>query len=120
MAGLSSFLKHIPDAASSPLAFVAYGLIVAAWVVRTWLLLNPRREARRILEQFKEDPARIRALSRVFNEQPPEALSGNDAILQWVRIKSSEKTKVLLVVAWLATAVALLLFLVAVNKQAAV
>jgi hypothetical protein len=54
----------------------------------------------------------------VFHEQPPKGLAGNQAILEWARIRSGERTKVLLVIAWLATAVALLLFLVAVNDKA--
>jgi len=115
---IEDFLTHIPDAASSPLAFVSYGLVVAAWVIRTWLLTNPRRNAQKILAQFSDDKKRLSALAEVFNEQPPSGLVGNDAILIWVNIKSREKTQVLLVVAWIATAVAVLLFLIAVHNSA--
>ena len=114
--GAAGFLKHIPDAASSPLAFVAYCLVLAAWLARTWLFIQPQRHARQILAQFTDDRKRLTALTEVFHEQPPKGLTGNDAILEWARIKSSEKTKLLLVVAWLSTAVAVLLFLVAVSR----
>jgi hypothetical protein len=39
-------LKHLPEAAQSPLAFVAYCLVVAAWLVQRWLALKPQREAK--------------------------------------------------------------------------
>ena len=111
------FLKHLPEAASSPLAFVAYGLVVAAWVVQAWLAQNPRRSAQKILERFKDDTQRSKALAEIFQEQPPRGLSGNEAILQWVNIRSREKAKQLLLVAWVATVLALLLFLVAVYSH---
>jgi hypothetical protein len=41
MGDIGDFLKYIPDAAKSPLAFVAYVLVLGAWLIRTWLLINP-------------------------------------------------------------------------------
>jgi hypothetical protein len=113
----AEFLTHLRDAASSPLAFVAYGLVVAAWVLQTWLSQNPRRSAENILKQFKNDAERGEALQEVFHDQPPHGLPEKD-VLEWVRVRSRDKGRMLLVVAWLATVFAVLLFLVAVYSKA--
>jgi hypothetical protein len=115
MEAIAPFLQYLPEAASSPLALVAYFLVVGAWALRTWLYINPTRDARRILAQYKDDAERTIALTKIFNEQLPRGLKGNDAILAWVRNKSLEKTRVLFVVAWLATLVAVLVLVVAVR-----
>jgi hypothetical protein len=109
-------LKHIPEAAKSPLAFVAYCLVTAAWVLNQWFATKPQRNAKAILKSFKDDKARLAALGEIFNEPPPHGLTGNQAILEWVKARSSDKSRVLLVVAWLATLVAVLIFLVAVKN----
>jgi hypothetical protein len=119
MGGIGEFLKHIPDAAKSPLGFAAYALVIGAWLLRTWLLTNPQRQARKILEQFKDDhQKRLEALVEIFHEQPPKGLTGNKAILEWAKLKSRDRARVLLVVAWLATAVAVLVFLIAIKVKA--
>jgi len=110
------FLKHLPDAARSPLAFVAYCILVGAWVLRYWLAANPHREARKILAQFHDDQTRLQALGRIFNDTPPAGLRGNEAILTWVKTKSSDRVRMLLVIAWLATVVAIGIFLVALRN----
>jgi hypothetical protein len=115
---IADLLKNLPEAAQSPLAFVAYCLVVAAWLIQRWLALKPQRDAKSILNTFKDDQLRLSALTEIFNEPPPRGLEGNQAILDWVRVRSAEKTKVLLVVAWLATLVAVLIFLVAVRNAA--
>jgi hypothetical protein len=109
-------LKHIPDAATSPLAFVAYCLVVAAWVLQQWLATKPQRDAKAILKSFKDDNTRLAAIGEIFNEPPPRGLEGNQAILEWVKTRSADKTRVLMVVAWLATLLAVLIFLVAVKN----
>jgi hypothetical protein len=116
MDAIAAFVRNIPEAASSPLAFFAYFLVVAAWALRTWLYINPTRDARQILAQYTDDTARNVALAKLFNEQPPHGLKGNEAILDWVRNRSAEKTRVLWVVAWLATLIAVLAFLVAIRN----
>src|ERR1700730_17980827 len=82
-------LKHLPEAAKSPLAFVAYCLVVAAWVLQQWLATKPQRDAKAILKSFKDDKARLAALGEIFNEPPPHGLSGNEAILDWVKTRSA-------------------------------
>ena len=119
MGSALDLLKHLPEAAKSPLAFVAYCLVVAAWVLQQWLATKPQRDAKAILSSFKDDKARLAAIGKIFNETPPRGLQGNEAILEWVKTRSADKTKVLLVVAWLATLVAVLIFLVAARNASA-
>ena len=114
---MPDFLGHLSDASKSPLAFVAYGLVLAAWILNTWLTGNPQRQAQKILTEFKDDQKRLDALVEVFHEQPPNGLSGNEAILSWVQGKSQDRTKLLFLIAWIATVVAVLLFLVAIRNQ---
>ena len=116
---MPDFLGHLSDASRSPLAFVAYALVLAAWILNTWLTGNPQRQAQKILTDFKDDQRRLDALVEVFHEQPPHELSGNEAILSWVEGKSRDRTRLLLLIAWIATVVAVLLFLVAIRNQAA-
>ena len=119
MGSVLDLLKHLPEAAKSPLAFVAYCLVVAAWVLQQWLATKPQRDAKAILNSFKDDKARLAALGQIFNEPPPQGLKGNQAILEWVKTRSADKTKVLLVVAWLATLIAVLIFLIAARNASA-
>ena len=119
MGSVLDLLKHLPEAAKSPLAFVAYCLVVAAWVLQQWFATKPQRDAKAILTSFKDDKARLAAVGKIFNEPPPQGLKGNEAILEWVKARSAEKTKVLLVVAWLATLVAVLIFLIAMKNVSA-
>ena len=119
MGSVLDLLKHLPEAAKSPLAFVAYCLVVAAWVLQQWFATKPQRDAKAILSSFKDDQARLSAIGEIFNEPPPHGLKGNKAILEWVKARSADKTKVLLVVAWLATLIAVLIFLVAVKNVSA-
>lgn len=116
LGSLPDLLKQLPEAAKSPLAFVAYCLVIAAWTLQQWFATKPQRDAKAILSSFKDDKARLGAISQIFNEPPPTGLKGNEAILTWVRTRSAEKTKVLMVVAWLVTLVAVLIFLVAVKN----
>jgi hypothetical protein len=118
MGSITDFLKYIPEAASSPLAFVAYALVVLAWVVTTWLRGNPERKTRQILAQFKDDALRLGALRTLTNNAPPEGLTGNDAILEWVREGTRSKKRILLVVALGMTLVAVIIFTVAVRGAA--
>jgi hypothetical protein len=112
-------LKHLPEAAKSPLAFVAYCLVIAAWVLQQWFATKPQRDAKAILLSIRDDRAKVDAITEIFNEPPPQGLTGNQAILEWVKTRSAEKTRVLMVVAWLATLVAVLVFLVAVKNASA-
>jgi hypothetical protein len=114
---IGTLLDHLPDVASSPLAFIAYALVVVGWTLKAWLSSRPTRDARRILAQYKDDNIeRTRALEKLLGEQPPPSLKGNTAILRWVRNRSADKFRVLLVVAWLATIIALGVFAIALRS----
>ncbi len=119
MGSVLDLLKYLPEAAKSPLAFVAYCLVIAAWVLQQWFATKPQRDAKAILLSIKDDRAKVDAITEIFNEPPPPGLTGNQAILEWVKTRSAEKTRVLMVVAWVATVVAVLVFLVAIKNASA-
>ena len=50
--GGMTLVSGLKDAATSPLAFIAYLVLVTAWVVRTWLIVRPQRQAERIVAQY--------------------------------------------------------------------
>jgi hypothetical protein len=110
---LESFLKQLPEVASSPLAFVAYCLVIAAWVVTTWLGGKPEREAKEILNQFHDDQLRTVALRNLIGKEPPNGLTGNDAILGWVAANNRIRSQMLFLVGWAVTLIAIIIFAVA-------
>jgi hypothetical protein len=116
MTAVEAFLKAIPQAAQSPLALVAYVIVVAAWVLRAWLKSKPTSDAVKILKLYQSDSDRNIALEKLVGIRPPDGLTGNEAILTWVRINSADKSNVLIVFAWIATLLAILVFAVAVMK----
>ncbi len=108
---IKSFLEQLPAAASSPLALGSYALVLAAWIVVVWLRQKPQREARRILEQYKDDDKRNKALASLLGTAPPEGLARRE-ILEWVKLKSADSTRTYLLIAYLATLAALLIIAV--------
>jgi hypothetical protein len=116
VSAIEAFLKAIPQAAQSPLALVAYVMVVAAWVLRAWLKSRPASDALKILKLYEGDSDRTKALEKLVGVRPPSGLTGNEAILTWVRINSADKSKVLIVFVWIATVLAILVFAVAVKN----
>lgn len=110
---IDSLLSHLSEVSGSPLAFVAYGLVVAGWVVTIWLSGNPERKTENILNQFKDDKLRLRALAKLAGKDPPQGLTGNEAILQWVNANYRSRSRMLFLVGWTITLIAVLMFLVA-------
>jgi hypothetical protein len=117
MGSISEFLKHVPDAATSPLAFVAYVMVLAAWVLTTWLRGLPERKAQQILKQFGDDQYRLEALKVLVHQDPPAGLTGNDAILGWVTEANKARKGMLLLVALGITLVAVIVFSVSVEEK---
>jgi hypothetical protein len=107
------FLKQLPVVAKSPLAFVAYVLVTAAWVLTYWLKGQPERKAEEILKQFADDKARLEALKQILKRDPPKGLTGNVAILRWVQQTSRGRSQMLLLIGWISTLVAIIVFAVA-------
>ena len=99
---VSEFLGALRDVAGNPLAFAAYTLVVAAWVARGWFVYRPQAQAEKILGQYSEDKERTVALSTLVGEKPPSGLAKSD-LLEWVKLKSKDKTRYLLLVAYVAT-----------------
>jgi type VI protein secretion system component VasF len=110
---VEAFLKHLPEVAASPLAFVAYCLVIAAWVAAILLTGTQERKTEEILNQFKDDHVRLKALAKLINKEPPEGLTGNKAILEWVTANNRSRSKMLFLVGWILTLVALIIFVVA-------
>ena len=108
---MAAFLQALPAAATSPYAFVAYALALIAWGFSLWMQYRPQRETQKILSKFKDDGARIKALTSLLGQAPPKGLARADT-LEWVRIQSREKTKIYLLIAYLALIFALIVVVV--------
>jgi hypothetical protein len=108
---MAAFLQALPAAATSPYAFVAYTLALIAWGLSLWMQYRPQRETQKILSKFKDDGARIVALTSLLGQAPPKGLARADT-LEWVRIQSREKTKVYLLIAYLALIFAVIVVVV--------
>jgi hypothetical protein len=105
---LALFLKYLGDAAVSPLALGAYASAVAAWVARTWIVTGPRQRAEQIVSRFRDDGARVSALRDLLGVAPPPGLKPAE-IMDWVRVRSSERAHAYLIVAYLATLAAIVI-----------
>jgi hypothetical protein len=108
---MSAFLQALPAAATSPYAFVAYTLALIAWGLSLWMRYRPQRETQKILSKFKDDSARTLALTSLLGQAPPRGLARADT-LEWVRIQSREKTKIYLLIAYLALIFAVIVVVV--------
>ena len=99
---LTSFLNGLKHVSGSPLALVGYVVVAGAWTLRTWLLVRPQRQARKILGLFKTDSERVTALKALLGTEPPRGLSGPQT-LEWTRIQAGSNSKILLLVAYVVT-----------------
>lgn len=96
------FLTHLQEAATSTASLAAYAVVVAAWALRAWLKYQPQHQAKQILKMYKSDAERTRALVTLLGSAPPKALEG-DQILKWVALQTTQRTRYLVVFAYLAT-----------------
>jgi hypothetical protein len=99
---IEKFLVALRDAASSPLALVAYCMVVAAWVARTWFSVRPQRRAVEILNLYKADEARNVALSEILGSRPPPNLNARQT-LDWIKVQTANKNRTMLLIAYMAT-----------------
>jgi hypothetical protein len=99
---LTSFFYGLKQVSASPLALVGYVVVVGAWTLRTWLLVRPQRQARRILGLFKTDSERVTALRALLGAEPPRGLSGPQT-LEWARIQAGSNSRLLLLIAYVVT-----------------
>jgi hypothetical protein len=101
---INRLLSSLKDVAGSPWALIGYVVVVGAWVVRTYLLAKPQREAREILRLYSADTQRTRALEELMGSAPPRGLKDSQ-VLDWVKIQARAKTKVLMLIAYVSTLV---------------
>ena len=97
---LASFIN-----ANFGLALAAYALAAAAWGLKVWLADKPERDARRILETFRDDGERKSALASLLGQRVPENLTGGQT-LTWVKLQNRTRSTAFLLVAYLATLLA--------------
>ncbi|TAW02083.1 hypothetical protein [Rhizobium ruizarguesonis] len=103
-------LNYLAVAAKSPLAFTAYLAVIVAWIARFWFSVIPRSRAEQIARTFSDDQKRTTALSLLLGEAPPAGLPRNE-ILQWVQVKSKEKSWGYIFATYLCTLFALVVVL---------
>jgi hypothetical protein len=101
---INRLLSSLKDVASSPWALIGYVVVVGAWVVRTYLLAKPQRRAREILQLYSADAQRTKALEELMGSAPPRGLKESQ-VLDWVKIQTKARTKVLLLIAYISTLV---------------
>jgi hypothetical protein len=105
---IDTFIDSLRTVAASPLALIAYSVVVSAWVARSWLAHRPQARAKEILLAYTSDSQRTRALEGLLGSRPPHGLQTSQ-ILDWVRIESHHKTRSLLLVAYVATLLTMVL-----------
>lgn len=99
---MPNFLAQLAAAAQSTIALVAYLAVVIAWLLKVWVSYRPQRKAKEILALYSSDDERARALAALLGNQPPRGLK-KDEILAWVALQAKQQSRVMLIVAYLAT-----------------
>ncbi|BBO87043.1 hypothetical protein [Desulfosarcina ovata] len=100
-------IEIIGEVAGEPLSLVAYLAIIALFSWRAWLNTKPVKEAEKILDKYKNDIDRNKALEHLIGNSIPDKI-GEEKIIEWVKLKSKEKTRKMLVLAYIATLVTIL------------
>jgi HEAT repeat protein len=103
---INAILLGVKDAASSPLAYAAYFLVIGAWTLLTYLRYRPQKKAEEILKSYS-DKDRLPALRALLGSDPPKGLRA-DEILEWARLKARETTRLLLLIGYAITLVTVL------------
>jgi hypothetical protein len=101
---IPDFLNALKDVATSPYAFVGYALVVCVWITREWFVSQPQKKVAVILKQYKKDEDRTNALRELIGTAPPKGLKP-DEILDWIKTKAKEKSRIFLLIAYLSTLV---------------
>ena len=114
---IAQFLKSLKDVGSSPLALIGYVVVIGAWVTRAVLLMRPQVEAKNILQMYKTERERTKALRELIGNAPPPGLKDADIVV-WVKVQASIQNKQLLLAAYISTLIlATVLIGIAINQS---
>jgi hypothetical protein len=101
------FLTHLGEAATSPLAFVGYVVVILSWTFLARKRMHSLSQVREVIGKYDSDDARNEALGKLLGNQPPMGLRQKD-LLDWSKDRAAHQTKVLITVSYLFTLLALL------------
>jgi hypothetical protein len=111
MATIRSFLEALPSVAASPYAFIAYVLVLVAWLVYVWQQQRVQSKSLEILRTFKSDRERNIALRQLLGVDVPPALDPK-GVRNWITSQVPGKTRVYIFLAYFGTLLAVLLIVV--------
>ena len=100
------FLSHLGEAATSPLAFVGYVVVILSWTFLAWKRMHSLSQVREIIAKYESDDARNEALGKLLGNQP-KGMRQKD-LLAWSKQQAAHQTKVLITISYLFTLLALL------------
>jgi hypothetical protein len=100
------FLSHIGEAATSPLAFVGYVVVILSWTFLAWKRMHSLSAVRKVLGQYESDDARNEALGKLLGNAPPKGMHRKD-LFAWSKQQTTHQTKVLITISYLLTLLAL-------------
>jgi len=100
------FLSHLGEAATSPLAFVSYVVVILSWTFLAWKRMHSLSQIREVIGKYESDDARIKALGKLLGNEPPKGMHQKD-LLAWSKQQTAGQTKVLITVSYLFTLLAL-------------
>lgn len=104
---VEALLTGLRDAASSPLALAAYVIVVAAWSAGLWFASQPQRQIDAIQEAYLDDANRLEALRTVLGSEVPVG-TPKAHIIKIIQERGKQKARSLLLVAYLATILAII------------
>ena len=104
---IADFLGHLGEAATSTAAVAAYIVVVVAWALWVWLRYRLQNKAERILGKLDSDAARNEALRILLGNSPPQGLPRKE-LMRWSALEARHRSRVLIVVAYLATLTAVI------------
>jgi len=100
------YLSHLGEAATSPLAFVGYVVVILSWTFLMWKRMHSLSQVKEVIGKYESDAARNEALGKLLGNQPPEGTRQKD-LLKWSKQQTAHQTIVLITVSYLFTLLAL-------------
>lgn len=87
-----SFLNHLEEVATSPMALAAYVALLVVWTLSIWWSHQPQSKSEKILALFKSDRARNTAFEKLLGNQAPRGAA-----------QMRYRSRILMLVAYLCT-----------------